>query len=112
MKKILLALALVAGLAHATDPRVRRMHDNCIEVMDSGACRIALDPKDYPNETIPVILPSGRRDIKTKLYLAIRATGFQKDARGRWLMCKKVLVDCANWDSDECIAVRTMGWRY
>lgn len=108
--KLLLSLALVASAAHA-DPRVDAMTANCNEVMDSGVCRVALDPRDYPNATIPIILPSGVRRIDKGVYLAIRATGFAKDKEGRWLMCLKVAKACEQWDSDSCLAVRSL-WRY
>lgn len=124
----LLALSLLASSALAApDPRVARMAENCKAVMDEGVCRIALDPKDYPltkrladgrvvATTIPVITSVGRRDIPTRDYLGIRATGFKKNKQGGWAMCSKVLTDCGvnaeRWDSNKCVAVRTMGWRY
>jgi hypothetical protein len=117
MRKLILAVGLVLTVnAPAADRRVETMTKNCISAMDSGLCRIALDPKDYPKAEIPVVLPTGKRMIKTHIYLALRATGFAKDAQGNWLMCKKVIGSCGQngefWDSDACLAVRTMGWRY
>lgn len=106
--KTLLALALVAGLAHAGP--IENMAANCNEAMNSGLCRVALDAKDYPNATIPIVLPTGVRRIDKKVYLAVRATGFAKDSKGRWLMCQKVYEACAQWDSDACLAVRSL-WR-
>ncbi len=111
--RLLLLLAIIISMPSlATDARVERMATNCVQAMNSGLCRIALDPKDYPNDTIPVIVPAGKRLISTRVYLALRATGFAKDDQGRWLMCEKVYASCEDWDSDECVAVRTMGWRY
>lgn len=107
MKK--LALILLFPLFAYAGP-IDNMAANCNRVMDLGVCRVALDPRDYPNETIPIILPSGVRRINTRVYLAIRALGFEKDAQGRWLMCQKVYEACEVWDSDACIAVRSL-WR-
>lgn len=106
--KTILALAFVTSLAHAGP--VDNMAAQCKAVMDSGLCRVALDPKDYPNATIPIILPTGVRRINKQVYLAVRATGFAKDSQGRWLMCNKVYEACAVWDSDACLAVRSL-WR-
>lgn len=107
MKKLALVL-LLPLLAHAGP--IDNMAANCKAVMDSGVCRVALDPKDYPNETIPIILPSGVRRINKQVYLAVRATGFAKDANGNWLMCQKVYEACSVWESDACLAVRSL-WR-
>jgi hypothetical protein len=54
------------------------------------ALRVALDPVQYPNATIPIDTAAGARRIDTVTYLAIRALGFQKSAQGQWLMCLKV----------------------
>lgn len=106
--KLIFALAFVCSLAHAGP--VENMAAQCNVVMDAGLCRVALDPKDYPNATIPIILPSGVRRIDKATYLAIRALGFQKDVQGHWLMCLKVYDACSQWDSDACLAVRSL-WR-
>lgn len=90
---------------------VENMAAQCTAVMDSGVCRVALDPRDYPNPTIPIILGDGSvRRIDRAVYLAVRATGFEKDAQGRWLMCLKVYEACTQWDSEACLAVRSL-WR-
>lgn len=109
MKTIALSLLLACGLAHA-DPRIDNMAASCKSVMDSGVCRVALDPKDYPNATIPIILPGGVRRISKEVYLAVRATGFAKNEKGEWLMCLKVYEACQQWDSDACLAIRSL-WR-
>jgi len=111
MKRLIFLLAvIIAAPSIAADQRIENMAASCKAVMDSGACRVALDPKDYPNATIPIVLPTGVRRISTRVYLAIRATGFAKDAQGRWLMCQKVYEACSEWDSDACLAVRSL-WR-
>lgn len=107
MKKLALAL-LLPLFAHAGP--VDNMAAHCKTVMDQGLCRVALDPRDYPNATIPIILPSGVRRINKQVYLAIRALGFQKDDKGNWLMCLEVYKACEVWESDACIAVRSL-WR-
>jgi hypothetical protein len=108
MKHLLISLTLVSGLA-AAGP-IDNMAAQCNAVMDSGLCKVALDPKDYPNATIPIILPSGLRRISTATYLAVRATGFEKDEQGRWIMCKKVYEACQVWESDACVTVRSL-WK-
>jgi hypothetical protein len=107
---IVFILALCAQLAHA-DARVDNMAAQCQTFMDSGACRVAVDPKDYPNATIPLIQSDGSVvRVSKDLYVAIRALGFTKDAQGRWLMCQKVFDACQQWDSDACRVVRQL-WR-
>lgn len=112
MKKTFLALMFVALPVFAGP--VDNMASSCKDVMDSGLCRVALDPRDYPNATIPIILPSGVRRISTSMYLSIRATGFAKDGNGNWLMCMDVLESCGkngeNWESDRCLTHRSL-WR-
>lgn len=109
MKKLLAILVLACAPAFAGP--VDNMVAQCQAVMDSGVCRVALDPKDYPNATIPIILGDGSvRRIDKAIYLAVRATGFAKDSQGRWLMCLKVVEACQQWDSDACLAVRSL-WR-
>jgi hypothetical protein len=110
-KSLVLALLLACLPVTAADQRIENMAAHCKSVMDSGVCRVALDPKDYPNATIPVILGDGSvRRIDKKIYLAVRATGFAKDADGNWLMCLKVYEACEQWNSDACLAVRSL-WR-
>lgn len=109
MKRILFLLAIIICMPSIAGP-VDNMAASCNVVMDQGLCRVALDPRDYPNATIPIVLPGGVRRINKNVYLAIRALGFQKDAQGRWLMCQKVYEACSEWDSDACIAVRSL-WR-
>ena len=105
--KLLQLLALCAALSVQAGP-IQNMQASCDYVMNLGSCRVALDPADYPNATIPIILPSGVRRINKATYLAIRATGFAKDAQGRWLMCTGVQQACSAWDSDACVAYRSL----
>ena len=110
MKKHLIfaSLAFMAAAALAADPRVENMAGQCNAVMARGVCRVALDAKDYPNETI-LISEVGR--IKTAAYLKIQNTGEKKNADGSWLMCTLVRDVCtASWDGDECKAARAL-WR-
>jgi len=109
MKK-LLCLLLLCAPAFAADKRIENMAAHCKSVMDEGLCAVALDPKDYPNATIPIVLPGGVRRISKDVYLGIRALGYQKNAKGEWLMCLKVFEACQQWDSDACLAVRSL-WR-
>ena len=109
MKHLLPILAFACAPAIAGP--VENMAAQCQAVMDSGVCRVALDPKDYPNDTIPIILGNHTvRRIDKRVYLAVRALGFQQNAQGRWLMCQKVYEACANFESDACLAVRSL-WR-
>jgi hypothetical protein len=105
-----LLLLLLCAPALAADKRIENMAAHCKSVMDSGVCAVALDPKDYPNATIPIVLPTGVRRINKEVYLAVRATGFAKNEKGEWLMCLKVYEACKAWDSDACLAVRSL-WR-
>lgn len=107
MKHILIFLSVVCSMAFAGP--VENMAGQCSAVMEAGLCRVALDPKDYPNATIPIVLPTGVVRVSTAEYLAVRALGFQKDAQGRWLMCQRVLDSCtANFDGDGCRVARAM----
>lgn len=108
MKRFLI-LAFLPLLAWAapTDNMVLQ----CSQVMDAGVCRVALDPNDYPGDTIVFLLNDGSvRRVRKEVYLAVRALGFKKDAQGRWLMCSQILTDCAQWDSERCLAQRAL-WR-
>jgi hypothetical protein len=101
----LLALLLLPSLAFAGP--VENMRASCEQVMAQGACRVALDAKDYPNPTI-LISRIGR--ISTASYLRIRGMGDAKNPDGSYQMCSVIPTACSVWDSDDCKAVRAL-WR-
>lgn len=106
MKKLLL-LALFSGNVATAGP-IENMVVRCNSAMEQGVCRVALDPRNYPNTTINF---AGVGEVLTSSYLRIRNTGEKKDSRGRWQMCVTAQEACsALWDGDDCRAVRAM-WR-
>ena len=103
MKKLLIcAVLLFAALSASPLPpsAVENMYQNCKEYMDRGVCRVQLDKKDYPNETIMTTC-CGR--IKTSSYLKIRNAGVT--------MCDLIKQVCTeDPNGDDCKAARS-GWK-
>ena len=104
-----LALAL---LAHSAAPAqtvdhtaaIANMQARCVDVMDQGLCRVALDRSNFSG---PTVLLSGVGRVSTEAYLRFRGAGFEKNAQGKWVMCELIPQFCANWDSDECKSIRS-----
>jgi hypothetical protein len=105
--KTIFALLFVLTSAAAADPRVDNMVAQCSAVMESGACRVVLDPRDYPNSTV---LIAGVGRISTASYLKIRGTGEARNPDGSYRMCTIVREACSVWDSDDCKAARAL-WK-
>ena len=101
----LLALLLFPALAFAGP--VENMRQHCEQVMAQGACRVALDAKEYPN---PTILIAGTGRISTAAYLRVRGLGDAKNPDGSYQMCSVIATACSAWNSDDCKAVRAL-WR-
>ena len=106
MKHALVLVALIAGNAFAlTSQQIENMGLQCDQVMNEGQCRVALDPKDYPNPTVLVSNVSGVSRITTASYLRIRGANQEKTVDGKWLMCTRVRQACAVGDAtDDCKA--------
>lgn len=93
---LLVMLSPAIALAGPTDNMVA----HCESVMAQKVCRVQLDRKSYPNETV---LVAGVGRIKTDSYLKIRNAGDQ--------MCSVVRDVCtASFDGDDCKAARAL-WR-
>lgn len=113
MKRLLsaiLAAAAVCFLTGATSSPLENMVGQCEWVMKQGACRVTLDPNDYPN---PTILVAGVGRIKTSVYLALRAPADAQNSDGTYKMCSLIREFCPlglNDGTDGCVAVRSL-WR-
>lgn len=103
-----LVLAFLCAPLLAADTRVDNMVAQCAVVMQADVCKVALDPRDYPN---PTILFSGVGRVKTASYLRIRGAGTARDTDGSYRMCTMVREVCTSqWDGDDCRAARAL-WR-
>jgi hypothetical protein len=101
MKHLLLALALVSTSALAG---VENMVAQCEAVMKCPLCRVANDPKGYPNG-VPLIVNGRLIRITSDAYNWIRNAGYGK-ANGRFVMCARVEEAMKDPSSDRGIAAR------
>lgn len=101
MKALILSLLLVSSSALAG---VENMVAQCEAVMKCPLCRVANDPKDYPNG-VPLIINGKVRRISSDAYNWIRNAGYEKK-NGRHVMCIRVEEAMKEPDSDRGIAAR------
>lgn len=123
MKKILIAALLALTTLVQAGP-LQNMMNRCQEVMEQGACRVALDPNDFPPRTIRIngvdvyfpngaILFSGYGYMDAGLYIRLRAPIDARNPDGTYVMCQLIATFCPtgeNDGSDGCRLVRML-WR-
>ena len=107
-----LVFALLCQFALADDhtAAIANMKARCTAAMDTGLCRVALDPADYTDPR-GYFIQGPNRWIPNDLVVGFSRLGFSKDADGGWTMCNLVVRYCtADWDGDGCLLIRTK-WR-
>jgi len=102
MKKFLIALILAGASAFASAGSVQQMVQQCHDLMICDICKVANDPKEYPNG-YPISVKENGKFVQYRIsqdayrYLS---TGYEKGTND-FLMCERIPVAMQDPNSDK-----------